>query len=184
MKKRLIIISLILLLITSLVAVDTYALFETNASASGNLTIGRWNIKINDNDITQTQTISLNDFVYNNSNHTQAGYFAPGNEAYFDVEIDASLTDVSVLYSIDIDDSSLSGHPNIYFNVENLDTEEVINEFPMEGVIGINDLNREITLRIYLIWDDVSTYDDNDTLLIDGDLEFVITANFKQYLGE
>jgi len=184
MKKRLIIVSLIILLITSVVLLDTYALFETRANATKELTTGKWVIEVNGEDITESATITLNNFVYNNSSHTQTGYFAPGSDAYFDVEIDTSESDVSVIYEIDIDDSSLIAHPNIYFSVENLDTLEEVDEFPMEGVILLNDNNRSITLRIHLNWDDDSDYDDADTLLIDGELEFSITANFKQYLGE
>lgn len=184
MKNRLIVIFLILLLLTSLVFMNTYALFQTDGVASSNLSVGRWIIKINDVDTMTSQNISLNNFVYDNSSHTQDGYFAPGSDAYFDVEIDASLTDVSVLYTIDVDDSDLEDHPNITFSIENLDTEEVVSNLPMVGVISLSDNNRTINLRVHLTWNDNITYDEADTLLIDGDLSFIITANFKQYLGQ
>ncbi len=183
MKKRLIIISLIILLVTSVVLMDTYALFETNANATKELTKGKWIIEINGEDITETETITLDDFVYDNSIHTQDGYFAPGSDVYFDIEVDTSESDVSVIYEIDIDDSALDDHPNISFSVENLNTLEEVDEFPMTDTILLSDNDRTITLRIHLTWEDDEDYDQDDTLLIDGELAFTITANFKQYLG-
>lgn len=183
MKKRLIIVSLIILLITSVVLMDTYALFETNANATKELTKGRWIIEINGEDITETETITLDDFVYDNSVHTQDGYFAPGSDVYFDIEIDATDTDVSVIYEIDIDDSALEDHPNITFSVENLDTNEEIDEFPMTDTILLSSNDRTITLRVHLTWEDDEDYDEDDTLLIGEELEFTITANFQQYLS-
>ncbi len=184
MKKVLIAIACIALLFSSLVFMNTYALFQTDGVASKNLSIGRWVIKINDIDTMASQTISLSDFVYDNSSHTQNEYFAPGSDAYFDVEIDASLTDVSVLYTIDVDDSDLEDHPNISFSIENLDTEEMVSVLPMEGVIALSSNSRTINLRVHLIWSNNTLYDEADTELIDGDLSFILTANFKQYLGE
>ena len=184
MKKRLIIISLIILLVTSIVLMDTYALFETNASATKVLTTGKWIIEVNGDDITETQSITIDDFTYDNSVHTQDGYFAPGSDAYFDIEIDASESDVSVIYEIDIDDSALDDHPNITFGVENLALREDAVSFPISDIISLNSNNRITTLRVHLTWEDDSDYDDADNLLIDGELEFTITANFKQYLGE
>ena len=184
MKKILIVVSFAVLLLLSLVFMNTYALFQTDGVASKNLSIGRWIIKINDIDTMVSQNISLNDFVYDNSIHTQNEYFAPGSDAYFDVEIDASLTDVSVLYTIDVDDSDLEDHPNIGFSIENLDTEETVSVLPMEGVIALSSNNRTINLRVHLTWSNNTLYDDADTSLIDGNLSFVLTANFKQYLGQ
>ncbi len=184
MKKKLIIIFLIILLITSIVLMDTYALFETNANASKVLTTGKWIIEINGEDITETDSITLGveDFVYDNSVHTQDGYFAPGSDVYFDIEIDASETDVSIIYEISIDDSALEDHPNITFSVEDLDTNQEVDEFPMTGTLLLSGNDMTKTLRVHLTWEDDSDYDEDDTLLIGEELEFTITANFKQYL--
>jgi hypothetical protein len=184
MKKRIWLIVLISFLITVLSISSTFALFETNAGAESELDIGKWKILVNDNDISLAETITLNDFTYSTSSHTQDGYFAPVRSASFDVEIDTSQSDVSVIYELNIDDSALEDHPNISFNIVNLNTNQSINSTTYGGIIYLNDQDRTVTLRISLVWADVLANDPDDTALIGEELEFVINANFKQYLGE
>lgn len=183
MKKNLWILSIAFLLICALVITDTYALFETNATSDKELDIGKWVIKLNDYDISLVQNITLNDFIYSDNQHVEDNCFAPGRSAYFDVEIDTTLTDVSVSYNLAIDDSSLVDYPNIYFNIMDTDTNEEITSNNYSGVIYINDSNRVKTIRIFLVWDNNGEYDELDTSLINKNLNFTIDADFLQYVG-
>ena len=184
MKRYLFIILSFAIIVTLLAIVDTFALFETNGTSTAELEIGKWHIELNGEDISLEDEITLDDFTYSQSSHTDSGYFAPGMSALFDIEIDASLSDVSVSYDLLIDDSILEDYENIYFSIKNMDTNQEINSNSYSGVINLNDLNRTVNLRISLIWEDDSDYDESDTSLIGEDLEFVINADFKQYLGE
>jgi hypothetical protein len=85
---------------------------------------------------------------------------------------------------LDIDDSSLQEHPNITFSVTNMNTNQVISTNPVNGVIALTDNNRILTLRLVLTWADNVLYDEADTSLIGEELDFLINASFKQYLGE
>ena len=181
---KLILIALFVLLVTTLIVVETYALFETNASGNTEFDIGRWIIYLNNNDVKTARTISLSNFTYVNGSHTQNGYFAPGSEAYFDLIIDASNSDVSVEYSLEIDDSVLTDYPNIYFTVTDLSNNQPVVGSTYNGLIRLSDQSKVDSLRITLVWDDQIQYDDNDTSLIGEDLEFVITANFIQSIAE
>ena len=183
MRKKIWLIAIITLLITVFSIVSTYALFETNASGDSIMEIGKWKIYLNDVDISTANTITLNDFTFSGSNHIQNGYFAPGSSAIFDIEIDASESDVSIAYDLDIDDSALDDHPNIAFSITNMNTNQSINSNTYSGVIGVNDQNRVINLRISLVWSNNASYDENDSILIGDELEFLITADFEQYLG-
>ena len=183
MKKRLFLIATVLLLVTTITVLSTYALFETNATAETDLDIGRWEIKLNNTDISLTESITLNNFVYNNGVHTEDGYFAPGSSAYFDVVIDTSDTDVSVAYDLEIDDSQIEDYPNIHFSIQNMATNQTISGTNISGVINLSDQNRTITLRISIIWDNLLAYDESDTSLIGEELAFVLNANFEQYTG-
>lgn len=184
MKRKIFFISLILLCITLLVISNTYALFETNTGATKDLEIGKWTILVNENDITLSDNIAITDFVLSQSEHTADNYFAPGRTATFDVEIDASESDVSVAYELEFDDSKLEEHPNITVSITNLSTNEVINSNTYSGIIGLNDQNRVLTLRITLNWANIAQYDEADTSLIGEELNFLITAHFEQYIGE
>lgn len=175
-------ISLILFVLTSYMITQTYALFETNGSADSQLEIGKWEIKINDHDISLDEKITLDDFIYVNGEHTQDNFFAPGSSLIFDIVIDASTTDVSVLYNLTIDDTAIQEHPNITFKIENIDTDEVIDGTDFEGIIRLNDEKRITTVRVTLNWENVLEYDEIDTDLIDGELEFDMNVNFEQYI--
>lgn len=183
-KIKLIIVALFALLLTSFLIVETYALFETNGSAEKEMEIGRWVILLNNNDVTETRTLTLNDFTYANSSHTQSGYFAPGSVGYFDLEIDATDSDVSVEYVLDIDDSGLTDYPNIYFTFTNLDTNQTVTTSSYNGLIRLSDASKVHNFRINLVWNNQTQYDDSDTSLIDGELSFDIVANFKQSIAE
>lgn len=184
MKKYIWIISLFLLIFTTLVIIDTFALFETNATASSNLEIGKWHISLNGEDISLSETITLDNFTYSGSTHTESGYFAPGMSAIFDIEIDASLSDVSVAYDFLIDDSSIDDYDNIYFSIKNMDTNTEITSSSYSGISYLNDQDRVVNLRISLVWEDDPDYDESDTSLIGEELTFNINANFEQYIGE
>ena len=183
-KYKIMVMALFVLLITVFFIVETYALFETNANGNGELEIGKWVILLNNNDVTETRTITLNDLVYVNGTHTENGYFAPGSQAYFDLEIDASNSDVSIAYQLDIDDSALDEYPNIYFTATNLDSGDTSNTDSYNGLIRLSDSNRVHNIKITLMWDNQLEYDESDTSLIDKDLEFTITANFIQSIAE
>ena len=183
MKKRIFIVAIIFLIITLLVVLDTFALFETNGTASTEFEIGKWKIYVNDEDISVQQAITLDDFVYSSTSHTESGYFAPGMSATFDVEIDASESDVSVEYELTIDDSSIADYDNIYFSITNTATNQVITSSSYSGVIYLSDVNRTITLQVSINWDDDPDYDESDTSLIGSNVGFVIDAHFEQYVG-
>ena len=179
-----IILALFMAILTVTVAVETYALFETNAYIDKNIEIAKWKIKVNGTNISEQRTISLSDFTYINGSHTQNNYFAPGSTLYFDIVIDASNSDVSVLYDLDVDDAAIAEHSNIQFKITNLSTNEEILDNHYSDLIMLNDSNRVVTLRINLVWENLDTYDEADTNLIGQELEFTINANFEQYVGE
>lgn len=183
MKKTIWIISIFLLLLTTIIIIDTYGLFETNAEATSELTIGKWKIKINGSDASLTEQITLNDFTYSANQHTADGYFAPGRNAEFEIEIDTSECDVSVDYDLLIDDSEIEDYPNIYFSIEDMDAGTQIISNSYSGVSLLNDASRVKTLKLYLNWVNNPQYDESDTSTIGSTLSFIIDADFKQRLS-
>ena len=183
-KGKILLVSLFALLMTTLAIFQTYALFETNVTGTKTLDISDWSILLNDIDVSQSRTINLSDFHYTNGIHTRSNRFAPGSSAYFDLEIDASDCQVSVEYELEIDDSEIEDYPNIYFSITDMDTNQELDSNTYNGTILLSSQDREVRLRITLIWDDDPDYDETDTSLIGESLAFTINADFKQYLGE
>ena len=184
MKLKLYLCGIILLIVTLITVSSTYALFETNANGDANFDIGKWIIKLNDKNIALEKIITLDDFTFVNSTHVEDGYFAPTSKAEFEIDIDASQTDVSIEYTLDIDDSSLDDYPNIYFKILDLDTNLEMTQSSTSGIMYLTDQNRTKHLKLILEWNNDEDYDESDTSLIDQTLRFTMNANFKQYLGE
>lgn len=114
MKKLLTILVLIMLIISFFQITSMYALYKEKLQSEYATLLGAWKIKINEKDITattgqvETFTIANNQLGYVNSEYIQAGKIAPNGEAYFDIVIDPSQTDVSIMYTIDIDTKGIS----------------------------------------------------------------------------
>ncbi len=184
MKKKLILISILLIAIVSLNIVKTYGLFETNARAETVMTVGKWSISLNDTNITLQQSISFNDFVVTGSTHTEEGYLAPGSTGEFEVDIDVSNCDTSVEYNLSFDTTKFDNHPNIELRIVDEATNQEVSDEVLTGVIRLSDQDKTRKIKIQIIWNDIEEYNENDNELIGGSLDIVINSNFKQYTGE
>ena len=182
-KYRLFILCIVVLFITTLIIVDTYGLFETDARGNKEMDIAAWTILLNDVNVTETRTFTLDDFTYTNGTHTRSNKFAPGSSAYFELEIDATDAEVSVAYTLTIDDSEIEDYPNIYFTITDPDTNTIINNNEYSGTILLSSQNRTKTLRVNLVWTNNASYDESDTSLIGENLALTINAHFEQYTG-
>lgn len=113
MKKLLTILVLIMLIISFFQITRMYALYKEQIQGEYNTLLGAWEIKVNETDVTTsgqvvTFTIANNQLGYVDSEYIQAGKIAPNGQAYFDIVIDPSNTDVSIVYTINIDTKAIS----------------------------------------------------------------------------
>ena len=107
MKKLLTILVLIMLIISFFQITSMYALYKEKLASEYNSLLGIWAIKVNGTDITTSGqveqfTISDSQLQYIASEYIKAGKIAPGGQAYFDIVIDPTNTDVSIVYTIDV----------------------------------------------------------------------------------
>ena len=190
-KKRitfLVVLSILLLVI--FFSTYSYALFESDITGNVETNVASWKIKINNDLVSEGQE---SEFVIDSINYTQtdsnvrSGKFAPGIEGYYDLIIDPTDTEVSIKYSIIIDD----------FETENLkvDRLELLSggTLTAEGntytnIIPLNDHTPQ-TIRFYLIWTDLNTKESNieDSKIgvrDNPDVKIPVTVNLIQYLGE
>ena len=109
MKKLLTILVLIMLIISFFQITSMYALYKEKLASEYSTLLGLWAIKVNGTDITTSGQVeqftisSENQLQYIPSEYIQAGKIAPGGQAYFDIVIDPTDTDVSIVYTIDVD---------------------------------------------------------------------------------
>jgi len=185
MKKFLYATFLFALLFLVYKFIDTYGLLESRGEGIVDTPIGKWEIAINDIDITQTRRISLTDFVIDDNPNLEPGFFAPGSKATYDIIIDPRNTDVSIRYDIIVDAKSIADFPQISFLVEGdvVMTEEN-GMLVASGIIPLSDIQAGIkkNIKTSLIWESKEEYSELDNSISKILISFAI--RFTQYAGE
>ena len=183
-----VVIAAIMLLGASLF-VETFALFESSGEGLASLSIGKWNINLNNLDVTEVNELTLNDLVYEENDNVEGTYFAPGSRASYEIVIDPLDTDVAIRYDISIDLSGLENNPNITFEVTEVSSGTITNNgLTYSGVISLQAIQEEevVSMKMSIVWIDDENYDEADTLLMErlSALKIPISIKFTQYLGE
>ncbi len=207
MRKIWILSAIAMLIITFYQINTTYAKYMTEVNVDANEQIGKWLIKVNEQNIAtnnQVETFTINQLKYNSSNNVLAGKIAPGLEGYFEINIDASESSVAIIYNVTLDFSKLNISNSIKFSklvkvlADNTETEEGIirtSENTYTGTVLISEEantseSRIEKLKVYVEWEDDKTgiNDENDTklgTLDDGvKIEVPVEVKVSQYLGE
>ena len=156
---------------------DTYAKYLESKEGNTDFTIANWKIVVNDKDISEGSTMSsLITPVYVANQNIASGVIAPSSEGYFDLNIDASKTEVSFKYDISVSTSDDSAVSDLKVTSYSIDGGEQV---PVEGVSSIsNTVNytatkKNIVMRVYFKWID----DDNETMDNKADTKASIDGN-------
>ena len=189
MKKVLWLIFFIFFCISAFYIYQSYSLLETNSQGEKEISIGKWNIYMNDINVVQNHEISFTDLDYGENERIEDHYFAPGSRASYDVVIDPKDTDVSIEYTISIDKSPLQGHDNIIFQIENVDQNQILdfNNNEYKDLITLSEIQqgKKLHLKIILWWKQDDNYNEQDNQLLEQlpRLKIPISINFSQYQG-
>ena len=213
MKKLLTILLLIMLIISFFQITSMYALYKEQLQSEYSTLLGVWSIKVNETDISsggQNLVFNISDdqLQYVSSDYVQTGKIAPGSQAYVDLVIDPTNTDVSIVYTIDVGQVSVgsnnTSNANIklisasnYFKINARDETEapVTNETDYtEGnsytsVIPVSKITQGYKdyVRLYFEWVNVEANNSTDSTLAEtggATISLPIQINLKQYTGE
>lgn len=184
-----IIISFISVLVVISSIQDTYAKYKTDASGTTNMTIARWNITVNNQDILSNNYITntLTPYFVDN-NHIADGVIAPSAVGYFDVNIDCTKVDVSFNYRLTTGIDPTSSVSDLSVIGYALNGGAIV---PLTGTMDINEsilvssTEKIRNMRIYIKWDDSETSSMNnasDTLaaLSGGLAKMNVNLHFTQ----
>src|SRR5574344_2077421 len=161
-KKFNVLLACTALLLSLLIIQDTYAKYLTEANGTTDMSIARWRILVNNQDIRDNSNISqviTPNFIQNE--HIASNIIAPTSQGYFDIIIDCSAADVSFSYNIvtttntnsSVSDIKVTGYSkNGGTIVPMTNSTDPINE----TVLHSSNTNT-IQLRIYIEWDDSQT---------------------------
>lgn len=205
MKKLLTILLLIMLIISFFQIANMYALYKEQLQGDYKNLLGVWAIKVNGVDISSggknlTFTMTEDNLQYMDSSTVKDNKMAPGRQACFEITVDPTDTDVSILYTLNIKLSEIEEAKMTLVKVENYfqkedSTEQITNETVYTGeeshkaVIPIGKINEKYInhIKLYFEWTNVEANNESDSTL--GTTESAIISvpleiNLKQYTGE
>lgn len=176
--KNYIIIILILIIITiSGILYYTYAKYITSISSDTEISVARWNITVNNENITTGSNFSnIITPVFPGNNNIAPDVIAPTAEGYFDIVLDVSDTDVSLRYTITTsanEDSAVSDLIISGYSINNGERQDPIGTFVIEDTIPYDSQNKQQTIRIFLKWND----DANNGAIMNNDDDTNATSN-------
>ena len=204
MKKLLTILVLIMLIISFFQITSMYALYKDQLQGEYSTLLGAWKIKVNDTDITtsgETKTFTIDQLQYVESDYIEAGKIAPGSQAYFDIEIDPTNNDVSIVYTLELGSPAnatleLVSASNYFLKILEDETQSKIEndldstiENTYTSIIPLNMITQGYKnyLRVYFKWKNKEGNNEGDSTLAGTDgakLSVPVEINFKQYIGE
>ena len=196
-----------MLIISLFQIANMYALYKSQLQGDYTNLLGIWAIKVNGVDISKggqnvTFTMTEDNLTYIDSAHVKSQKMAPGTQAYFDIVIDPTSTDVSILYTIDIkfDDVTTAKMKLIktenYFKksdtteqIANTNINNKLDAHQHQAVIPIDKINDKYLnyVRLYFEWENVEENNETDSQLgqtENAKISIPLEINFKQYTGE
>ena len=151
-RNKPVIILLALLLITAIVfSMYAYAKYKTTLTGNGTATVAKWSFKVNG----QTQTIPNIDLAttMKENNNVVEGKIAPGTEGSFDLNLDATGSEVAIDYNIKLavteKPSNLRFYTDSSYTKEIASTDGVMN---VSGVMSLEEIKTIQTKTIYWKW--------------------------------
>ena len=137
---------------------------------------------------------------YMESTTIKDGKMAPGRQACFEITIDPTNTDVSILYTLNIKLSEIAEAKMTLVKVENYfqkqdETEQITNEEVYTGeelhkaIIPIGKINEKYMnhVKLYFEWTNVEENNESDSILGSTEsakISVPLEINLKQYTGE
>lgn len=199
---------ILLLLISSSLTLglmsNTYSRYVANTTGDVELAFAKWQILLNNEDITNgaTSTLDITPVIEENQN-IENNTIAPSSKGYFDVNIDPSNVGVSFNYKIDLkvlneDMPDLMITKYAILDKDYIDGDEITTTNIENNIInGTLDFDKEtenykfepFTIRVYFEWyegldeqmnDEQDSKVGNDASINDTKLQIQATINFEQ----
>lgn len=161
--KKLLLVLIILMI--GYIAINTYSKYAENATARIEQELAKWSIKINDVDITSVDgspvEFEIDTFEWQVATHVKEGKVAPGMKGAFEFTVDPTDTDVSIQYSITIDDSKLSESNDINLKIKKIIVDGEEYEYTSEAVGEEGDEGTEIEIAIVKPLSEIKSTDES-----------------------
>ena len=186
MKNKIIYIVCAIMIFISIYEIkNTYGLFESKKEIDIDKSVAKWNIYINDNNLNTTETFTIDNFTFQETDK-----IAPGILGWFDILIDARDTQVSIIYEITFDFTSLPSNITVE-KIEEINGREIIKTGPntYSNYITLEDINNNLkdTIRVYIKWNNDEENNENDTnigIIKNNSIKIPVSITVSQYLND
>ena len=195
MKKHILIVLCVVSVIVLIIQITyTYSLFETDRDAVVISPIAKWNVLVNNINVTynlsQNNTFNLGGVSWQSGNHVRVGKAAPGSVGTFEIDVDPTDTEVSFLYEITIDTSGFLNDSFYISDVRELNGNQFVRtgESTYVGVAMLADIQNDTVyhIEIDISWDNDDNNNDRDYalgILAENTVNIPVTISFVQYTG-
>lgn len=154
-RKIILFLSLLSLFYCVSLMQETYAKYVSSANASASLTVARWNVLVNNQDIIQNSNFSSSiSPTFSGTANIKNGIIAPTAEGYFDVVINGTNTDVSFQWTITLEEATENTITDLEITKYSINNIEYPYGTSISRTIALNDASRVTTVRIFLKWND------------------------------
>ena len=191
MKNKIIYIVCAIMIFISIYEIkNTYGLFESKKEIDIDKSVAKWNIYINDNNLNTTETFTIDNFTFQETDTVAKDKIAPGILGWFDILIDARDTQVSIIYEITFDFTSLPSNITVE-KIEEINGREIIKTGPntYSNYITLDDINNNVkdTIRVYIKWNNDEENNENDTnigIIKNNSIKIPLSITVSQYLND
>ena len=154
-RKIILFLSLLSLFYCVSLMQETYAKYISSANASASLTVARWNVLVNNQDIIQNSNFSSTiSPTFAGTANIRNGIIAPTAEGYFDVVIDGTNTDVSFNWTLTLEPDTTNTITDLAITKYSINNIDYPYGSSITRTIALNDASRSTTVRVYVKWDD------------------------------
>ena len=180
---------------------NTYSRYVADATGNVNVLFAKWQILVNDSDITNgtTSSIAITPEIDENP-HVASGTIAPSSKGHFDIIINPENVGVSFEYDITLDvlnddmpDLMITKYsilPKGYIEGKQVDVKPITNNVISESMDLIDNKHETFTIRVYFEWfegteKNETMNDEADTAVATNNESLDIEAkiSFKQKLA-
>lgn len=137
---------------------STYAKYTSSASANTNITVARWNVLVNTQDIKNNSDFStVLTPTFSGNTNISSNVIAPTSEGYFDIVLNANNTDVSFKSTVTISVDANSDVKDLQFTKYTIDGSTTENTFSgtdysVQKSFLATDTSKTVTYRFYVKW--------------------------------
>lgn len=189
-RRILTIVSIALVFVTIYIIRDTYGLFESKNVMTMENNLAKWQVLINGTNVTSNKKFVVDTINVTNSDNVKEGKIAPGCEGYFDIVINPTDTDVSIVYNITFDFSKISNSFTFY-KIEEIASGNLIRtgENTYSKVISLEEIKKGVTntIRVYVKWENIEDNNDYDSeigIAKDSSINIPVEVEVSQYFNE